>query len=136
MLSAEPVCSCAHLFVHFAHETAGAARTRLSLRPLYFGGQRSCKASGVSRREIMEPCLQAKPSPSSPVPVIPVARGVGLASDIDFAITSRNELLRVRDRAKNPPAATSKPGGFHGQYPRSRHRSGISGGAGGYAGWR
>src|SRR5260370_36963248 len=72
MLSAEPVCSCAHLFVHFAHETAGAARTRLSLRPLYFGGQRSCKPSGVSRREIMEPCLQAKRSPPSPVPVIPV----------------------------------------------------------------
>src|ERR1700676_1323221 len=34
MLSAEPVCSCAHFLVHFAHETAGAARTRLSLRPL------------------------------------------------------------------------------------------------------
>jgi hypothetical protein len=36
--SAEPVCSCAHFFVHFAHETAGAARTRLSLRPLLSGG--------------------------------------------------------------------------------------------------
>jgi hypothetical protein len=32
--SAEPVCSCAFLFAHFAHETAGAARTRSSLRPL------------------------------------------------------------------------------------------------------
>ena len=32
--SAEPVCSCAFSFVHFAHETAGAARTRSSLRPL------------------------------------------------------------------------------------------------------
>jgi hypothetical protein len=32
--SAGPVCSCAFLFAHFAHETAGAARTRLSLRPL------------------------------------------------------------------------------------------------------
>jgi hypothetical protein len=33
-VSAEPVCSCALSFVHFAHETAGAARTRSSLRPL------------------------------------------------------------------------------------------------------
>ena len=32
--SAGPVCSCAFCFVQFAHETAGAARTRLSLRPL------------------------------------------------------------------------------------------------------
>src|SRR6266576_4874807 len=32
--SAGPVCSCAHFFVHIAHETAGAARIRLSLRPL------------------------------------------------------------------------------------------------------
>ena len=32
--SASPVCSCAHFLAQFAHETAGAARTRLSLRPL------------------------------------------------------------------------------------------------------
>jgi hypothetical protein len=51
MLSAEPVCSCAHFFVHIAHETAGAARTRSSLRPLYFWGQGSCKTSGEWRRE-------------------------------------------------------------------------------------
>src|SRR5260370_27100055 len=38
MLSAEPVCSCAHFLVHLAHETAGAARTRLSLRPLLSRG--------------------------------------------------------------------------------------------------
>src|ERR1700712_1649391 len=29
-----PVCSCAPCFVHVAHETAGAARIRHSLRPL------------------------------------------------------------------------------------------------------
>ena len=33
-VSAEPVCSCAFLFATFAHETAGAARTRSSPRPL------------------------------------------------------------------------------------------------------
>jgi hypothetical protein len=35
-----PVCSCAHLFVHIAHETAGAARIRHSLRPLTTEGGR------------------------------------------------------------------------------------------------
>src|SRR5438876_12160468 len=39
-----PVCSCAHFFVQLAHETAGAARTRHSLRPL-FGGQGNSIAS-------------------------------------------------------------------------------------------
>jgi hypothetical protein len=33
-----PVCSCAHFFVHIAHETAGAARIRHSLRPLFSRG--------------------------------------------------------------------------------------------------
>jgi len=37
--SAEPVCSCAFFSTHFAHETAGAARTRSSLRPLIFRGR-------------------------------------------------------------------------------------------------
>src|ERR1700737_961579 len=33
--SAEPVCSCALAYAQFARETAGVARTRLSLRPLF-----------------------------------------------------------------------------------------------------
>ncbi|MGH6711873.1 MAG: hypothetical protein ACREEK_23225, partial [Bradyrhizobium sp.] len=33
-----PVCSCAHFFVHIAHEIAGAARIRHSLRPLFSEG--------------------------------------------------------------------------------------------------
>ena len=36
---AEPVCSCASSLPEFAHETAGAARTRSSLRPHCFEGQ-------------------------------------------------------------------------------------------------
>src|SRR5450631_4422421 len=36
--SAEPVCSCAFLLSEFARETAGAARTRSSLRPLFCEG--------------------------------------------------------------------------------------------------
>jgi hypothetical protein len=54
--SAEPVCSCAHSFVHLAHETAGAARTRLSLRPL-FRGTRFRHSPGASCRGIADVCL-------------------------------------------------------------------------------
>ena len=38
MFSAVPVCSCAFLFANIAHETAGAARIRSSLRPLISEG--------------------------------------------------------------------------------------------------
>src|SRR2546421_12663756 len=62
-----------------------------------------------------------------------IARGC-LASDIDFAITWCNELLRVRSRAKNPPAAEKSREDFHGRYPRSRHRSGVPGRPGCHAG--
>ena len=55
MLSAEPVCSCAFSNAQFAHETAGAARTRSSLRPLAWEGQNSCKPRAQSRREIANP---------------------------------------------------------------------------------
>ena len=48
--SAEPVCSCALSFVHFAHETAGAARTRSSLRPLFSEEQDSSNYPGDPRR--------------------------------------------------------------------------------------
>jgi hypothetical protein len=48
--SAEPVCSCALSFVHFAHETAGAARTRLSLCPLFSEEQDSGNNPGDPRR--------------------------------------------------------------------------------------
>ena len=50
MFSAEPVCSCALSFVHFAHETAGAARIRHSLRPLISRAEQFQQNSGVSRR--------------------------------------------------------------------------------------
>src|SRR5260370_22452850 len=38
-------------FVHLAHETAGAARIRSSLRPLTFEGGKCLQDSGASRRE-------------------------------------------------------------------------------------
>ena len=39
------------LFVHIAHETAGAARTRSSLRPLIGEGEEFQHNSGAMRRE-------------------------------------------------------------------------------------
>src|SRR5258705_12991060 len=42
-----PVCSCALLFAQIARETAGAARTRSSLRPLIFEeGKKKMQTSG------------------------------------------------------------------------------------------
>src|SRR5580704_12733061 len=38
--------------MHIARETAGAAHTRSSLRPLFSGGETKCKSSNASRREI------------------------------------------------------------------------------------
>ena len=45
------------LLVHVAHETAGAARIRHSLRPLIFGGWRYLQTSGALRREIADSYL-------------------------------------------------------------------------------
>ena len=44
-----PVCSCAHSLVHIARETAGAASTRRSLRPLFFG-RNDLQSPGETRR--------------------------------------------------------------------------------------
>src|SRR6185369_17053366 len=59
MLSAGPVCSCAHFFVHIAHETAGAARTRSSLRPLTMERDKrspTTRALRAARSRIHVPC--------------------------------------------------------------------------------
>jgi hypothetical protein len=39
------------LSVHIAHETAGAARIRHSLRPLTIEGEKYLQSSGAARRE-------------------------------------------------------------------------------------
>ena len=51
-----PVCSCACSLVHVAHETAGAARIRHSLRPLSSRANVTCKTSDDQRREIAGSC--------------------------------------------------------------------------------
>src|SRR5216117_1976963 len=50
-----PVCSCAFLFAQIARETAGAASTRSSLRPLFKRGQKEMQTSDAMRREIAKP---------------------------------------------------------------------------------
>jgi hypothetical protein len=45
------------LSVHIAHETAGAARIRHSLRPLHFRGRKDTQTSGTSCRENGDTCL-------------------------------------------------------------------------------
>ena len=46
-----PVCSCAVLFAQIARETAGAASTRSSLRPLNFEGKRDANLGRNPSRE-------------------------------------------------------------------------------------
>src|SRR5215204_4624168 len=52
-----PVCSCVVLFAQIARETAGAASTRSSLRPLFRRGQTKVQTSGDQRREIAKACF-------------------------------------------------------------------------------
>src|SRR6185295_6381755 len=51
-----PVCSCARSCAQIARETAGAASTRSSLRPLFRGGQTKMQTSGDQRREKVKAC--------------------------------------------------------------------------------
>jgi hypothetical protein len=76
-VSAEPVCSCAFLF-SFAHETAGAARTRSFLRPLLrvapapseFLGRMNLQNSGEGCRENADayPAVIAREGGRSSIP--------------------------------------------------------------------
>src|SRR5437879_5077174 len=69
MLSAEPVCSCAFCFAQSARETAGAARTRSSLRPLFSRAGSFQQTSGAMRREIAK--LYPRRPGLEPGPIIP-----------------------------------------------------------------
>src|SRR5947207_14247630 len=54
-----PVCSCAPFLRTLAHETAGAACTRHSLRPLSLGGRKISQDPGENaprEREVMFSC--------------------------------------------------------------------------------
>jgi len=58
-----PVCSCAFCSVHDAHETAGAARIRHSLRPRFEeGGEFLAKLGRIAQRDT-NTCLFRHPEP-------------------------------------------------------------------------
>jgi hypothetical protein len=60
--SAGPVCSCALCSVHYAHETAGAARTRLSLRPLFSEEGETNRITRANHAARMRMCILTPPS--------------------------------------------------------------------------
>ena len=74
---------------------------------------------GVDLRAARLPCAAAMPA-------------LAWQAMIDFAITCATKCCAcgIEPEIRLQP---KKPGGFHGQYPRSRHRSGVSGRAGGDA---
>ena len=78
------------LSVHIAHETAGAARIRHSLRPLISWGERILKTSGEMRRGNADVCLELRRRRSR-YPVI---------------------LRRERKRASKDESATDGPSSF------------------------
>ena len=75
-------CTCMLVCVFFAliaHETAGAASTRHSLRPLLLG-EMICKTSGAMRREIAEThsvvIVRGRSSIPEAAVIEPISRGV------------------------------------------------------------
>jgi hypothetical protein len=56
-VSAEPVCSCAFLLMHIAHETAGAARTRSFPAPSLEGRERPLFEEGANDLQNSGECL-------------------------------------------------------------------------------
>ena len=76
-----PVCSCALLFAQIARETAGAASTRSSLRPLFEEGQTKMQNSGEMRREI---------AASYSVVIVRLVRNCALGRTIQYSRDSNN----------------------------------------------
>ena len=77
-----PVCSCALLFAQIARETAGAASTRSSLRPLISGREVSSRTRAVhvarsrTHTQSSSPGLTGRPSiPETPM-IESISRGV------------------------------------------------------------
>ncbi len=83
-----PVCSCAHSSVHIAHETAGAARIRHSLRPLTSRAKSFQQTSGAMRRE------NAKAYPRHCERSDLSAEALAKAEAIHVAAKGKNGLLR------------------------------------------
>ena len=80
-------------FLPIAHETAGAARIRHSLRPLFGEGGRFQQTSGAMRREIAATysVVIARPRPGDPDAMVRRSGGEGV------------ELLGRRDHTREHP---------------------------------
>ena len=101
-----PVCSCAILFAQIARETAGAASTRSSLRPLFRGGPNEDASLGRNAprdREVISTSLRGAKRRSNPsIPAL------------------RYGLLRFARNDGEGGAAVSKGAGQPAGLPRSR----------------
>jgi hypothetical protein len=108
---AEPVCSCAFFYAQAAHETAGAARTRLSLRPLVFRGQRSTQSSGASRRENVESHLFDRIQAASLREALATKQSIYPRVETWIASPARYDGLEsfVRPRHSRPCAPLGRP---------------------------
>src|SRR5438046_6759915 len=71
-----PVCSCAVLFAQIARETAGAASTRSSLRPLISRRANEMQSSGTSDREIAKLCRRMGGAKRYPSPRVSALMGI------------------------------------------------------------
>jgi hypothetical protein len=119
MLPAGPVCSCAHFLVHIAHETAGAARTRSSLRPRLgesFGQASGAPCAGGSRNCIHRHCEPTGRREAPPDDRLREAIHCHLLygkmdcfASLAMTKTSSRRLVRRSSRAKYPGAQMIEP---------------------------
>ena len=102
--SAEPVCSCAPFLHTFAHETAGEARTRHSLRPLIGGYGKFDSKPRANRAARSRSCAILRAGPNSPAPATPRKT----ASPYDPSSARLNALKKTGD-ARPPDMEDALP---------------------------
>src|SRR5829696_836945 len=107
MLSAGPVCSCAHFLVHIAHETAGAARTRSSLRPRL--GESFGQASGAPCAAGSRNCIHRHCERSEAIHCHLLYGKMDCFASLAMTKTSSRRLVRRSSRAKYPGAQMIEP---------------------------
>ena len=105
-----PVCSCAVLFAQIARETAGAASTRSSLRPLFRRGQAKMQTSGAMRRENAKSYPASWHEWSEAIPIVHTHRALmGIAS----LHPSYGMHDAEREAAERPSRRARRPAGNH-----------------------
>src|SRR5205823_13669398 len=102
-----PVCSCALLFAQIARETAGAASTRSSLRPLFSGGGKLIANLGRSAPRDRESVFVGWVERSDTHQRSYVWRWVSLRSTHPTASSSRSHLLPSLSISRYKPCSHS-----------------------------